>query len=94
MRPGNTVNGGTPTAAPVLAVSSAAAASASLASWVADHAIYFTILAAIAAILSGFAAFVFYIVSVYFKIRFEGEAHARATLKGEREEKDIEDAAP
>lgn len=58
-------------AAPIAAAISAASASASLASWSVEHAVYFTIAAAIAAVLSGFSAFFFYLVSTYFKIKYE-----------------------
>ena len=54
----------------VLLAVSAATASASAASWSVDHAIWFTIAAAGTAVLSGLAAFIFYIVSIYYKIKY------------------------
>lgn len=54
----------------VLLAVSAATASVSAASWAIDHAVWFTIFAAGAAILSGLAAFVFYMVSTYYKIKY------------------------
>jgi hypothetical protein len=50
---------------------SAVAAATSLASWLTEHAIFFTVAAAIAAILSGLAATFFYCTSIYFKIKYE-----------------------
>jgi hypothetical protein len=58
------------TPAHAVAAISAVAATASLLSWFNDHAIMFTIGAAIAAMLSGGAAFAFYCVSIYFKIKY------------------------
>lgn len=49
------------------------AASASIASWATDHAVWFTIGAGAVAILSGLAAFTFYIVSTYYKIKSGGK---------------------
>lgn len=54
----------------VLLAVSAASASASVASWATEHLVWFTIAAAIAAVLSGLAAFFFYIVSIYYKIKY------------------------
>lgn len=51
------------------AVVSAVAATASVGSWLSSHAVYFTVGAALAAILSGLAAFGFYCVSIYYKIK-------------------------
>lgn len=53
----------------VLLAVSATTAGASAASWAVDHAAWFTIAAGTAAVLSGIAAFVFYIVSTYYKIK-------------------------
>lgn len=50
---------------------SAAAASASVASWLTEHAIFFTVAAAVAAVLSGVAATFFYCTSIYYKIKYE-----------------------
>lgn len=50
---------------------SAAAASASMASWLTDNAIFFTVAAAVIACLSGLAATFFYCTSIYYKIKYE-----------------------
>jgi hypothetical protein len=50
---------------------SAVAAGASITSWFNDNAVFFTVAAAVTAVLSGLAAFVFYCVSIYFKIKNE-----------------------
>lgn len=49
---------------------SAVAATASVAGWMSEHAVLFTIAAAVAAVLSGCAAFAFYCVSIYYKIKY------------------------
>lgn len=49
------------------------ATGASAVSWATDHAVWFTIAAGTAAVLSGIAAFVFYMVSTYYKIKKGGE---------------------
>jgi hypothetical protein len=53
---------------------SAVAAATSITSWLNDNAVFFTVAAAIAAVLSGTAAFIFYCVSIYYKIK---NAHAK-----------------
>lgn len=53
------------------AVVSAVAATASVGSWLSNHAALFTVAAAVAAVLSGLAAFAFYCVSIYYKIKHE-----------------------
>lgn len=60
----------------VTASVSAAAASVAVGSWLTDHAIYFTVGAAVAAILSGAAATFFYCTSIYFKIKYEHRKNA------------------
>lgn len=50
---------------------SAVAAGASITSFMNDNAVFFTVAAATAAVLSGVAAFVFYCVSIYYKIKAE-----------------------
>lgn len=55
----------------VTAAVSATAAAMSLASWLTEHAIFFTVAAAIAAIMSGMAATFFYCTSIYYKIKYE-----------------------
>lgn len=52
---------------------SAAAASASITSWMTDNAVFFTVAAAVVAVLSGLAAFTFYLVSIYYKIKSESK---------------------
>jgi hypothetical protein len=52
---------------------SAVAAGASITSWLNDNAVFFTVAAATAAVLSGIAAFVFYVVSIYYKIKSEAK---------------------
>lgn len=52
---------------------SATTASASAVSWANDHAAWFTIGAGAFAMLSGLAAFIFYIVSTYYKIKSAGK---------------------
>lgn len=49
---------------------SAVAATVSVGSWLAQNAVFFTIAAALAAVLSGCAAFAFYCVSIYYKIKY------------------------
>jgi hypothetical protein len=46
--------------------------SATLDAWLKTHAVFFTAAAAVAAILSGLAAFIFYCVSTYYKIKHNG----------------------
>lgn len=50
---------------------SAVAAGASITSWLTENAVFFTAAAAVVAVLSGLAAFVFYCVSIYYKIKNE-----------------------
>lgn len=52
---------------------SAVAATASVTSFLTDNAVFFTVAAATAAVLSGFAAFAFYCVSIYYKIKSENK---------------------
>ena len=54
----------------VLLAVTAAAATASAASWALEHAVWFTITAAISAVMSGIAAFMYYIVSIYYKVKY------------------------
>jgi hypothetical protein len=54
-----------------LAVSTVTA-SASVVSWASNHAAWFTIGAAVVAMLSGLAGFAFYCVSTYYKIKYAG----------------------
>lgn len=56
----------------MLAVSTVTAG-ASAASWASDNAAWFTVGAGVVAMLSGLAAFVFYVVSTYFKIKNQGK---------------------
>lgn len=49
-------------------------ASASAVSWANDHAVWFTIGAGAIAMLSGLAAFVFYLVSTYYKLKSGGKS--------------------
>jgi len=55
-------------------VVSGVTASASAVNWATDHAVWFTIAAGSTAILSGVAAFIFYIVSTYYKIKTGGRS--------------------
>lgn len=48
-------------------------ASASAVNWATDHAVWFTIGAGAVAMLSGLAAFVFYVVSICYKIKNGGK---------------------
>lgn len=50
----------------------AASTAASLYAWFNNNAVFFTVAAAIAAVLSGLAAFIFYCVSTYYKIKHGG----------------------
>ena len=52
---------------------SAIAAGASITSWLTENAVFFTAAAAVAAVLSGLAAFTFYLVSIYYKIKTESK---------------------
>lgn len=58
---------------------SAIAASASVVSWATDHAVLFTLAAAVTAIISGISAIIFYSVSVYYKIKYENSQRRLAT---------------
>lgn len=57
----------------VALVVSGVTASASALSWANDHAVWFTIGAGAIAMLSGVAAFIFYLVSTYYKIKSGGK---------------------
>ncbi len=56
----------------ILAVTTVTA-SASAVSWATDHAVWFTIGAGVAAILSGAGGFAFYCVATYYKIKNKGK---------------------
>lgn len=58
----------------VALVVSGVTAGASAVNWATDHAVWFTIGAGTVAMLSGLAAFVFYVVSICYKIKSGGKS--------------------
>lgn len=69
----------TTTAPHTAAAVSAIAATVSVGSWMIEHAVFFTIGAAIVAVMSGLAACAFYCVSIYYKIKYESTPKVSVT---------------